>query len=76
MSPPIIKFLSYVLFKSKILYQFEYRGSFRAMTTKPIGFKILEVSNDELFPGRKKLKIEFSLIKGSYATMFLRELMK
>jgi len=68
--------ISINLFKSKLLYQFVYRGSFRAMTTKPIGFKILELNDDELFPGRKKLKIEFSLIKGSYATTFLREFMK
>ncbi len=64
------------IFKSNLLYQFEYKGSFRAMTTKPVGFKILEIKDDQLFPGRKKLKIEFSLIKGAYATMFLREFMK
>ena len=64
------------IFKSELLYQFEYKGSFRAMTTKPTGFKILDLKNDEFFPGRKKLKIEFSLIKGTYATMFLREFMK
>jgi len=64
------------LFKSPLLYQFEYKGSFRAMIVKPIGLKILELTEDEVFPGKKKLKIEFSLVKGTYATMFLRELMK
>lgn len=64
------------IFESPLLYQFEYKGSFRAMITKPIGLKILELTEDELFPGGKKLKIEFSLVKGAYATMFLRELMK
>jgi tRNA(Glu) U13 pseudouridine synthase TruD len=43
---------------------------------KPIGLKIVELKDDDLFVGCKKLKIEFSLVKGTYATMLLRELMK
>ncbi|MFX1446114.1 MAG: tRNA pseudouridine(13) synthase TruD, partial [Promethearchaeota archaeon] len=65
--------ISISIFKSPLLYQFEYKGSFRAMLIKPIGLKILELTEDEYFPGKKKLKIEFSLVKGTYATMFLRE---
>ena len=64
------------IFNSELLYQFEFKGSFRAMMIKPIGLKIVELKDDDFFVGCKKLKIEFSLVKGTYATMLLRELMK
>jgi len=64
------------IFRSELLYQFEFKGAFRAMTTKPIGLKFIELADDDLFPGNKKLKFEFSLNKGSYATMVIRELLK
>jgi tRNA(Glu) U13 pseudouridine synthase TruD len=64
------------IFRSKLLYQFDYKGSSRAIVVKPTGLQILELSEDEYFPGKKKLKIEFSFPKGSYATMLIRELMK
>ena len=46
------------------------------MMVKPIGQKILELEEDDLFPNNMRLKIEFSLQKGSYATILLRELIK
>ncbi len=55
---------------------YEFKGSFRPIITKPLGLKILEYSNDEFFPNRYKMKIEFSLQKGSYATLLLREIVK
>jgi tRNA(Glu) U13 pseudouridine synthase TruD len=64
------------IFRNELLYQFEFKGAFRAMTTKPIGLRFIELEEDELFPGNKKLKFEFSLNKGSYATMVIRELIK
>ena len=64
------------IYKSDLLYEFEFKGSFRAMIAKPTGLNIVELDDDDLFPGKKKIKIEFSLPKGSYATMLLRELMK
>lgn len=64
------------IFQNELLYQFEFKGAFRAMITKPIGLKLIELTKDDLFPGKKKLKFEFSLSKGSYATMFVRELIK
>ena len=64
------------IFRNELLYQFEFKGAFRAMTTKPIGLKFIELADDDLFPGNKKLKFEFSLNKGSYATMIIRELIK
>ena len=63
------------LFKSKLMRQNEFKGAFRAMTVKPTGLKIIELKDDDLFPDKKKLKLEFSLPKGSYATLLLRELL-
>ena len=54
----------------------EMKGSIRAITAKPIALKILEFTDDELNLGKKKIKFEFSLQKGSYATMLIRELIK
>ena len=64
------------IFNNEILYQFEFKGTYRAMITKPIGLKIIELKDDDIFPGKKKLKFELSLHKGSYASILLREIMK
>jgi tRNA pseudouridine13 synthase len=64
------------IFQSDWLREFDFKGSFRPITIKPVGLEMLELSNDDLKKGRKKIKIEFSLLKGSYATMLLREIMK
>ena len=68
--------ISLNLFKSKLLETYEFKGSFRPMIVKPVGLKNLEYSIDDLFPDRYKMKIEFSLQKGSYATLLLREIVK
>jgi len=36
----------------------------------------LELADDDLNPGKKKIKFEFSLQKGTYATMLIREFIK
>ncbi|MFW9939795.1 MAG: tRNA pseudouridine(13) synthase TruD [Candidatus Thorarchaeota archaeon] len=64
------------IFHSKYINESEFKGSIRAMTVKPKDLKMLELTDDEYYPGRKKVKIEFSLQKGTYATMLLRELLK
>ncbi len=64
------------IFNNEILYQFEFKGTYRAMITKPIGLQIIELKDDDIFPGKKKLKFELSLHKGSYASILLREIMK
>ncbi|MFX1374561.1 MAG: tRNA pseudouridine(13) synthase TruD [Promethearchaeota archaeon] len=64
------------IFHSKDIDESEFKGSIRAMTIKPRGLKMVEIKDDELNPGKKRIKIEFSLQKGSYATMLLRELTK
>ena len=83
--PPIKKFLleifdkegiSVEIFRNKLLELYEFKGSFRPIITKPLGLNILEYSLDDVFQGKYKLKIEFSLQKGSYATLLLRELIK
>ncbi len=63
------------IFMSDFLYEFDFKGSFRAMIIKPTGLEV-ELIDDDVFPNKKKLRLEFSLQKGSYATMLLRELMK
>jgi tRNA pseudouridine13 synthase len=64
------------IFNSKLLETYEFKGSFRPIITKPLGLKILEYTEDDLFQNKYKLKIEFSLQKGSYATLLLREIIK
>ena len=64
------------ILRSDLLKDLEFKGTIRAMTVKPTGLKVIEFNDDDIFPDRKKLKIEFSLPKGSYATVLLRELMK
>lgn len=64
------------IFSSKLLETYEFKGSFRPIIIKPLGLKILEYASDDLFQNRYKLKIEFSLQKGSYATLLLREIIK
>ena len=64
------------IFNSNYLKEFEFKGAFRAMMNKPSGLRILEIDEDNTFPGKMKMKIKFSLKSGSYATMLLRELMK
>ena len=64
------------IFTNKLLETYEFKGSFRSIITKPLGLKILEYTNDDLFQNRYKLKVEFSLQKGSYATLLLREIVK
>jgi len=64
------------IFNNHLTFEPEYKGSFRAMTVRAISLKMLEFTNDNLNPGRLKIKIEFSLRKGSYATMLIREIIK
>jgi len=54
----------------------DFKGAFRAITVKPFGLNLLEFTEDNIFQEKFKLKLEFSLQKGSYATMLLRELIK
>ncbi|KKN49064.1 hypothetical protein LCGC14_0646680 [marine sediment metagenome] len=64
------------IFKKHSVKEGEFKGSVRALTIKPVGLKMMDFTDDDLHPGMKKIKIEFSIQKGSYATMLVRELIK
>lgn len=64
------------IFSSKMSTTQKFKGSIRAMTAKPTALKVLELIDDDLNPGKKMVKLEFSLQKGSYATMLIREFIK
>ena len=64
------------IFKNQLLVDYDFKGAYRSLTAKPTGLKLLEFGSDNEFKGKNKLKLEFSLKRGSYATMLLRELMK
>jgi tRNA pseudouridine13 synthase len=68
--------ISAEIFSNKLLQTYEFKGSFRPIVIKPLGLKILDFSEDDVFRNKYKLKIEFSLQKGSYATLLLREIVK
>lgn len=53
-----------------------FRGALRPVVFYPRDYELLERSPDELNPDKLKIKIRLSLPRGSYATIFLRELMK
>ena len=61
---------------NELISNTDFKGAFRSVYVKPIALKILHLKDDELFPEKKRLKFEFSLQKGSYATILLREIMK
>jgi tRNA pseudouridine13 synthase len=64
------------IFNQNHIEEIEFKGSIRAMTVKPSDLRLLEISDDEFNKSKKKVKIQFSLTKGSYATMLLREIIK
>jgi tRNA pseudouridine13 synthase len=64
------------IFNSVYFREFEFKGAFRAIMNKPNGLQIIDLTEDDRFSGKMKMKIKFSLKSGSYATMLLRELMK
>ncbi|MCK4781145.1 MAG: tRNA pseudouridine(13) synthase TruD, partial [Candidatus Lokiarchaeota archaeon] len=64
------------IFNKTLNFGEEFKGSIRPMIVKPTGLKILELADDDLNPGKKKIKFEFSLQKGTYATMLIREFIK
>lgn len=51
-------------------------GDYRACFTPLHDFELMEVGDDNLNMNKKMAKVGFALEKGSYATVFLRELMK
>ena len=64
------------IFQRHSVKESEFKGSIRAMVMKPTDLKLIKISDDDLNLNKKKIKIEFSIQKGSYATMLIRELIK
>jgi tRNA pseudouridine13 synthase len=52
------------------------QGVTRPMALFPRSLKLVEVASDDINPGKNYARLSFDLPKGTYATMFLRELMK
>jgi len=65
-----------LIFSNKLANEKEFKGSIRPIIVKPTALKVLELVDDDLNLGKKKIKFEFSLQKGTYATMLIRELIK
>ncbi len=63
-------------FKVKNFPQMSVQGSNRNISLQINDLQLLEIKDDEFFPEKRSLKISFSLIKNSYATTVLNELMK
>lgn len=55
---------------------YSLHGVFRPLALYPRNLRVVDVSDDDLNPGKRSVKLTFELPKGTYATMFLRELMK
>lgn len=62
-------------FNSKILH-LNRKGGFRPILFSPLNFKIKKIDSDELYQSKNKVKIDFTLKRGSYATVLLDEIIK
>jgi len=63
-------------FKVKGMPELSLKGGLRTALTALKDFRIEEISKDPFSPRKNMVKISFTLHRGSYATIFLRELMK
>jgi len=59
-------------FRVSQIPELDLRGDVRRMMVEPGGLKVGRKEDDELNPGKKKVRISFSLPNGSYATMLVR----
>jgi tRNA pseudouridine13 synthase len=64
------------MFKLKSMPEISSRGMLRPLILKVYDLKVLEIGNDEYSENAVKLIVSFSLPKGGYATIVLREFMK
>ena len=63
-------------FKISVMPEITARGELRTALTPLNNFSLNEVSEDSANPSKHKAEVSFALYRGSYATIFLRELMK
>ena len=66
--------ITYRDFIIKQIPELSSEGGKRELFVKPTNFSITEKGEDELNENKKKIKLEFSLPKGSYATEVIRQL--
>jgi len=64
------------MFRIKSYPEASSKGGYRPVVMPIKDFQVLEINGDHLNDDRNMVKITFSLGKGSYATVLLRELMK
>jgi tRNA pseudouridine13 synthase len=60
--------------KARQLSRIEVHGVLRRMIVVPAELQVSGVRPDELYPGRRKLTLEFGLPRGSYATLVVKRL--
>jgi tRNA pseudouridine13 synthase len=63
-------------FKVSSMQEMGSRGQLRAITALPLDFKLSDVSDDAGDPQNLTIEVDFTLYRGSYATIVLREFMK
>lgn len=63
-------------FKVKGFPEISVQGMTRQINLKINDLQLLSIEDDEFFPGKRALRMSFSLTKNSYATVVLNELMK
>ena len=63
-------------FKIPLMPEISSKGRLRTALTPVRDFKMDESSEDEANLGKRKKNLSFALMKGSYATVLLREFMK
>lgn len=68
------KGLTYSSFRTKALRLVSFRSFLRPAALFPSDLEVVESSDDELYPGKKKLTLSFSLGRGSYGTMLIKRL--
>ncbi|MFB0561623.1 MAG: tRNA pseudouridine(13) synthase TruD [Candidatus Lokiarchaeia archaeon] len=64
------------MFRLQSVPEISSRGMFRLIILRISDLKILDINGDEISDDATKLTVSFSLPKGSYATVVLREFMK
>jgi len=63
-------------FKVSAMQEMSSRGELRAITAPVLDFTLNDVSDDSTDDQNRTIKVDFSLYRGSYATIVLREFMK
>jgi tRNA pseudouridine13 synthase len=63
-------------FKVRELPRISSRGELRAIVSPIEDFRIVKISRDSRLPRMHQVKMSFTLRRGSYATLLLREVMK